>query len=216
MQIPMARSTKIIRAEHLGHGRHARGTPVASAAGLQRHRVRRLGHLLLPDPAVDLRLAEVAIRLGHSLPPALAVVEARPGARQHCPADDRLGHTRQPVSRSTTRDLSHEDIVGFRGARHRDGALCFHGRFAADGASGRGGVETGAADRVQLADVLRGVRAHDGAGRENRLGYAAKGKREKAKFAFSLLPFPLSLSLFPYSARSATTASTRVARRAGI
>ena len=68
-----------------------------SAARLYGDCVRRLGHFLLRVSASDLRLAEFAVRLGHPVPAAAAVVGAGARARLHRVADDRVGHARQPL-----------------------------------------------------------------------------------------------------------------------
>ena len=69
-----------------------------SATRLHGDCVRRLGHFLLRVSQDDLRLAEVAVRLGHSLPAAAAVVGAGARARLHRGADDRVGHAAPPSS----------------------------------------------------------------------------------------------------------------------
>ena len=83
-----------------------------SAARLHGDRVRRLGHFLLRVSRSDLWLAEVAVRLGHPVPAAAAVVGAGARARLHRVADDRVGHAGQPAFRSSTGHAGDADAVG--------------------------------------------------------------------------------------------------------
>ena len=124
-------------------------------------RVRRLGHFLLRVSANDVRLAAVAVRLGHPLSAAVAVVGAGAGARLLSRSLMIVWGTYVTQAPQLTQPAAHAGGVGLDRNRHRARPVCLHGRFNSTGPAGPECQRLGASDRIQLAD-LRDCASVDG------------------------------------------------------